>query len=127
MKVRHALIAGLVVLAGCDERFEHITTRKTGGSTLARVADNEIRLPAGRLVIFRVTAHALEGARDYDATDTIELSEIDSSIVRLEEGVRVDTWVAYGEHEGTTELEVRVNGRVEDQIGLEVTPKPEED
>ena len=126
MRARLIWTAMLVLTAGCDERYGGISLRQAGGDLEARVSEDEIRLMAGRVVVFRVEAHATDGHKDYDAIDEIELRSDNSSVAELQPGVKVDTWTVVGRSPGRTDLEVWINDKHEDYVPVVVEWNEEE-
>lgn len=123
--LRGVAVLGVVMLGlGCDARYEGLTFSRIEGPPEAKVDENGIELTAGRAVKFTVRPRAIDERRDYDVTDEVDLDSTASSVARVEEGVKVDSWVILGVSAGDAELEVRINGEVEDHIPLTILAAP---
>ena len=125
MKARWSWLVVLALTAvGCDTRYEGLSFSRIEGPAEAKVGEDGIELAEGRVVTFEVTPRAIDNRRDYDITDEVDLDSTVTSVARVEEGVKVDTWMILGVEAGDADLEVRVNGDVEDHIPITILPAP---
>ncbi len=123
MIIRRALIAVALVLGtGCDSRYETVELERVAGADDASVQRDGLSVPEGHVLVFRAQPRAIQGRRDFDVEDRVELRIGHRSVAKVEPGVLADTWMLFGRAAGQTALEVRVNGVVEERIDVTVTP-----
>lgn len=115
-------LCGLVLLgaSACGSPYETIDVEHVAGHPQAHGSDAEFSVPEGGLLVFEVDPMVRSGRRDYEPTDSLELTTVDPSVARIEQGLATDTWMLMGVAQGRTTLQVRINGAVEDEIPVEV-------
>jgi hypothetical protein len=105
--------------SACGPSYDTLEVDRIQGATEASISSSELRVPEGRLVVFSAEPSSRRG-RDYDVTDELELVSASPAVARVERGIAVDTWVVMGVARGSTTLEVRIDGELEDRITVDV-------
>lgn len=121
-----ALFVLLALVGGCGEDPEY------GGMTFAlrtrpplsvTLTPDEIRLPVG--IAFLVKALPVSANdEDYTASDDMELSSSDISVLRVHEAGNITRVVLAGVREGRACMRVEINGDQVDCIPVVVEPSP---
>lgn len=114
-------LAALVLASAtaCTPSYATLEVERIHGSSDAEVSADGFVVPEGTLVVF--TADAVSSSvRDYEVTEELELSSVDPSVARVEQGLAVGTWMIMGVAQGSTTIEVRIDGVREDQIPVDV-------
>jgi hypothetical protein len=116
-------LAGLVRACGaraCTPSYETLEVDRIHGSIDAEVSADGFVVPEGTLVVFKADAVS-SSARDYEVTEKLELSSVDPTVARAVQGLSVGTWMIMGVTEGSTTIEVRIDGVLEDAIPVDVS------
>ena len=111
------------VLAGasaCAPTYDTIDVEWIQGSVGAEASDEGFSVQEGKLIVFSAKPQSARG-RDYEAIDVLELASEEASVARVEQGLAVGTWMIMGVARGSTMLEVRIDGELEDRIPVDVT------
>ena len=119
--IRKGLCA--LVLAGasaCAPTYDTIDVEWIQGSVGAEASDEGFSVQEGKLIVFSAKPQSARG-RDYEAIDVLELASEEASVARVEQGLAVGTWMIMGVARGSTMLEVRIDGELEDRIPVDVT------
>lgn len=113
--------AALLLLgaSACDPRYETIEVERVSGHFEARASGSKFTVPEGGLLVFEVDPGSAV-RRDYEILDELELRTRDASVARLHQGLATGTWMLMGVEVGQTELEVHINGVLEDVIPVDV-------
>ena len=112
-----------LVLAGasaCAPTSDTIDVEWIQGSVGAEASDEGFSVQEGKLIVFSAKPQSARG-RDYEAIDVLELASEEASVARVEQGLAVGTWMIMGVARGSTMLEVRIDGELEDRIPVDVT------
>lgn len=122
--LRLGLAAGLLLgLGACDPSYDGISVRRIGGHLDADIDGREMSVPEGGLVVFEPELRARSGA--YDALDELHFESHDPGVARVVQGLETGTWMLLGSREGSTALDVIVNGELEDSISVRITRSQE--
>lgn len=121
MKRLTQLALGLFQL-GCAPDFGGLDIDLVAGPPEAKVDADAVVVPMGSVVAFEATPISLQDRRRYDENDELELSSLDEDIALVAPGPRGDLWTVLGIAQGGTELEVRINGKLETRVPLIVGP-----
>ncbi len=117
--LRGGLLASLVLgQLACDPSYDGISVKRVAGHVDAEASSQGLSVPEGGLLVFKPEVHAEGG--DYDVLDELEFSVFDASVAPVVRGLRVDTWMLLGSQPGSTEVEVIINGEVQDSIPVTV-------
>ncbi len=106
-------------LCACQTSYESVDIDRIGGHEDARGSAEGFELPEGSLFVFEL-APLSSSARQYDATDVVELYSHDPDVARVVQGLEADTWMLLGVGAGQTVVELSVNGEIQDQIPVDV-------
>ena len=114
-------LAALVLASAtaCTPSYETLEVERIRGSSDAEVSASGFVVPEGTVVVF--TADAVSSSvREYQVTEVLELSSVDPTVARVEQGLAVGTWMIMGVAQGSTKVEVRIDGVLEDEIPVDV-------
>lgn len=123
--MKHVPFFGLVLLAACQPRYDHLEMRLAAGTEdggLPRLANDGIVLAADRVAAVRVEPIA-NGVLEYEDFHLIGLEVDNRSIVQVYGGPELDTFVFVPQLTGHTELQVSIRGEHVDSIPLEVVAR----
>ncbi len=114
-------VVSLVALAGCDgQEYSHIRFEAVTSPPLqASVTSDKITIPAG--IALQVLATPVADGVSYDSHDRLSLVSDDDSVLRVFGTASRNQFVLSGFDEGSTCLEVRINGSREDCIRVSIT------
>lgn len=121
LRIRLGLIT--LVFAGataCSPSYDTLEVGWIQGSAGAEASDREFSVQEGKLIVFSAKPESGHG-RDYEALDVLELASEAPQVARVEQGLAVGTWMIMGVARGSTTLDVRIDGKLEDRIPVEVT------
>jgi hypothetical protein len=119
--VKRLVLAALaVVSASCGSAYDHVEIYTIGGDFDAVASPAGIRATEGGVVVLEAEPVAQEGHDAYDGLERFELRVADTRIARVRRGVLKDSWVVNGLEVGTTRVQVRVDGELEQLIPLQV-------
>ena len=119
---RLGLLALAMLQLACAPDFGGLNIELVAGSVEAQVDADAVIVPEGSVIAFEATPIPLQDRRKYDKDDELVLSSTDEEIALVAPGTDDDLWTVLGIAEGETELEVRINGKVETRIPLIVAP-----
>lgn len=117
---RLVLAALAVVSASCGSAYDHVEIYTIGGDFDAVASPAGIRVTEGGVVVLEAEPIAQEGHDAYEGLERFELRVADTRIARVRRGVLKDSWVVNGLEVGTTRVQVRVDGELEQLIPLQV-------
>lgn len=124
MKAERSIRVGLLalVIAGlaCSPTYGSLDVGWVRGSSNGEASSRGFSVVEGKLLVFTANAASARG-RDYEVTDVLELSSEDPAVARVEQGLATGTWMLMGVAEGSTTLEVRIDGRLEERLPIDVT------
>lgn len=121
-----ALATAGTLLAGCTPEYGRVELDAVAGSDPATVSSDGITVVEGATVVFEADLRADFRKRGrYDAIDEVRFSSNDDAIARVVPGLHWDVWIVLGGSVGVTQLDVIVNGQLEDTIDVEVVVQPE--
>lgn len=114
-------LAALVLASAtaCTPSYETLEVDWIRGSSDAEASADGFVVPEGKLVVFSADAVS-SSVRDYEVTEKLELSSEEPTVARVEQGLAVGTWMVMGVAEGSTTIEVRIDGVLEDRIPVDV-------
>lgn len=121
LRIRMGMLA--VVLAGasaCAPSYDTLEVDWIRGSAGADASADGFSVQEGKLIVFSAKPESGRG-RDYEAIDVLELDSEAPEVARVEQGIAVGTWMIMGVARGSTTLEVRIDGELEDRIPIAVT------
>lgn len=121
LRIRMGLMA--LVLAGasaCAPSYDTLEVDWIQGSVGAEASGGGFSVQEGKLIVFSAKPESGHG-RAYEAIDVLELASEAPQVARVEQGLAVGTWMIMGVARGSTALEVRIDGELEDRIPVEVT------
>lgn len=122
-----ALVGAAMTLGGCQSQYDGVEIELLRGVHYQSEASSErIRLPEGSVVVFSAEVKAKAVGDDYDALDIVRFQAEDTSVARVVQGLRVDTWIILGTAEGQTELSLWVNHALEDTIPVDIEPQEDQ-
>jgi hypothetical protein len=110
----------LVGATACAPTYDTLEVDWIRGSADAEASDRGFSVQEGNLIVFAAKPASARG-RDYEVTDVLELASEEPGVARVEQGLAVGTWMVMGVARGSTTLEVRIDGELEDRIAVDVT------
>jgi hypothetical protein len=111
-----------LVLAGtsaCAPTYDTLDVERVQGSLGAVASDESFAVEEGKVIVFSAKPQSARG-RSYEVIDVLELASEEPSVARVEQGLSVGTWMIMGVARGSTMLEVRIDGELEDRIPIDV-------
>lgn len=121
LRIRMGLLAVVLASASaCAPSYDTLDIAGIQGSVGPDAADEGFSVQEGKLLVFSAKPESGHG-RAYEAIDVLELASEAPGVARVEQGLAVGTWMIMGVARGSTTLEVRVDGALEDRIAVEVT------
>jgi hypothetical protein len=117
------MVLGALVLASagaCSPSYEALDIDWVQGPVEGEASSRELLVPEGRLVVFRPEAQSRAGRRDYDVTNELELVSERPEVARVEQGLSTGMWMVMGVAQGSTTMEVWIDGVLEDRIPIDV-------
>ena len=117
--MRRVVTLGMLglVLAACGPDYDGLSITLVGGDAEDIDRDGMV-VTEGRAAVIEVEPRSRR--KDFDATDELTLESADESVAQVDPGVRVDTWMVRGVAPGETDVEVRIDGALEDRITITV-------
>lgn len=120
-----ALLAPTAILGtSCGSAYERVDIYVIGGDFDAVASPAGIRVTEGGVVVVEAEPIAADEHDPYDGLERFELRVADTRIARVRRGVLKDSWVINGLEVGTTRVQVRVDGRLEQLIPMQVAAQP---
>lgn len=121
MKRRGAVLAIAVLSGACDPEYGMLRIQEGAGDTdFATVSPRGVTLREGRVVVVFAEPISADPAREYEGLQRFELRVVDSDVALARRGVLRDSFVLSGAGVGLTQLEVLLDGRVQEALPLEV-------
>jgi hypothetical protein len=118
-------LGALLTLAACGSPYETLEVQRIAGDAQASLSDGAMEVTEGRVVVFEAKPIAASSHRDFDALDTLQLRATDPDVATVARGLATNTWMLIGGRAGETDLQVRVNGELEEIISVRVHPQTE--
>jgi hypothetical protein len=119
--IRAALLAASIAGASaCSPSYDTLEVGWIQGPVEAEASSRGFSVPEGKLVVFSA-APTSDAGRDFEAIDVLALSSEQPTVARVEQGLAAGTWMIMGVAEGSTMIEVRIDGELEDRITVDVT------
>jgi hypothetical protein len=109
----------LLGASACGPSYDTLEVGWIQGPVEAEASGRGFSVPEGKLLVFSADAESSRG-RDFEATDVLELVSERPAVARVEQGLAVGTWMIMGVAEGSTMLEVRIDGELQAQIPVDV-------
>lgn len=121
LRIRMGLMTLVLAAASaCAPSYDTLEVDWIQGSVGAEASADGFSVQEGKLIVFSAKPESGHG-RAYEAIDVLELASEAPSVARVEQGLAVGTWMIMGVARGSTTLEVRVDGELEDRIPVDVT------
>lgn len=121
-RIALALLAALP--CSCGSAYDRVDIYVIGGDFDAVASPAGIRVTEGGVVVIEAEPIAEDGHKPYNGLERFELRVADTRIARVRHGVLKDSWVINGLEVGTTRLQVRVDGELEQLVPLQVAVQP---
>ena len=119
------VLAALVALSSsCGSAYDRVDIYTIGGDFDAVASPAGIRVSEGGVVVIEAEPIAQDGHNPYNGLERFELRVADTRIARVRRGVLKDSWVVNGLAVGTTRVQVRVDGELEQLVPLQVAAQP---
>lgn len=117
-----ACLASLLALVpcACSPPYADLDIEYISGA--GQVDDDGVEVEEGRVMLIRVRPISA-GLKNYERFDIVDLESLNSSVVYVEGGRRVDQFVIGGVAVGDASILVRVNGYDEDEFFARVVPQ----
>ena len=114
----------LASVTACAPSYDTLDVGWVRGSSDGEASSRGFVVPEGKVLVFEADPKSGRG-RDFEATDALVLSSEDPAVARVEQGLAVGTWMIMGVAEGSTSLEVWINGAFEERRPIDVTAQEE--
>lgn len=120
--IRRAMRLTLVLASAsaCTPSYGTLAVDRIQGSLGAEASADGFSVQEGKLIVFSASPESARG-RDYEVIDVLELDSEAPEVARVEQGLAVGTWMIMGVARGSTTLEVRIDGELEDRLPVAVT------
>ncbi|MBL4686881.1 MAG: hypothetical protein JKY37_19960 [Nannocystaceae bacterium] len=127
MKRLAALAVAALCTAACDPEYGSLRMKEGAGEIeYAYISNAGIVIEEGKVLV--IFAEPVSTGRDnaYEGFEEFELEAVDGRIAAIHRGVLRDSFFIVGAAPGMTRMEVRIDGRVEETLPLEVIAQGDE-